>query len=101
MRLCEVIHKQTVSKFMSEHLHCTAFNVRAGRMTSATQYGGPRRRFGSEQGRGASGVNWIVNQDVINCVLEAHKIKPCTIQDSNSGEICHRNAFVFANNMNF
>ena len=70
-------------------------------MTSATQYGGPGRTFDSEQGRGASGVNWIVNQDIINCVLEDHEIKVCTIHNPHSGEIRHRNAFIFADDMNF
>ena len=51
------------------------FNVRAGGVTSATQYGGPGKSFGSGQGGEASGFNWIVNQDVANCVLEDHEIK--------------------------
>ena len=71
-----------LSKLMSEHLHRTTFNIRAGGMTSATQYGSPGRSFCSGQGGGASGVNWIVNQDVTNCVLKANEIKARTIQDA-------------------
>ena len=92
---------EILSKLMSEHLHCTTFNIRAGRITLTTHYGGPGRSFGSGQAGGASAVNWIVNQDVTNCDLEAHKIKAYTIQDPRSGEIRHRNAFMFTDDMNF
>ena len=91
---------KTHSRLMSEHIHCTTFNDRAGGMTSANQYGGPGRIFGSGQGGGASGVKWIVNQDVTDCVLKAYEIKAYTIQDPNSGEIRHWNTFVFGDDMN-
>ena len=46
--------------------YSTTFNIRAGKITSVTQYGGLGRSFGSGKGGGAIGVNRIVNQDIKN-----------------------------------
>ena len=64
------------------------------------QYGGGDRSFGSGQGGGASGSNWVLNQDFINRALEAAESQASIIRHPITHEISTNNEIVFADDLN-
>ena len=62
---------ENMVRFIYSHLTQTEFQVCTGGFTFNKRYGGGDRSFGSGQGSGASGSNWVLNQDFINQALEA------------------------------
>ena len=87
-------------RFMYSHLTQTKFQVCAGGFTSDEQYGGEDQSFGSGQGGGASGANWVLNQDFINRALEAAESQASIIRHPITHEIATNNGIVFADDLN-
>ena len=91
---------ENMVRFMYSHLTQTQFQVCAGGFTSDERYRGGNRRFGSGQSGGASGLNWILNQDFINRALEAAESQASIIRHPITHAISTNNGIVFADDLN-
>ena len=78
---------ENIATFLHNHLTNTEFNVTAGGFTSKNRYKGGSTSFGSEQGGGASGFHWIINQDITNKALEAAETQVCVTCRPTTGEV--------------
>ena len=72
----------------------------AGGFTSEEWYGRGDRSFGSGQGGGASGSNWVLNQDFTNLALEAAKSQASIIRHPITHKISVNNGIVFVDDLN-
>ena len=91
---------ENMVRFIYSHLTQTEFQVCAGGFTSEERYGGGDQSFGSGQGGGASGSNWVLNQDFINQALEAAESHASIIRHPTTHEISVNNGIVFADDLN-
>ena len=90
---------ENMVRFIYSHLTQTEFQVCAGCFTSEERYGGGNQSFDSGQGGGASGSNWVLNQDFINQALEAAESQASIIRCQNTNEISANNGIVFADDL--
>ena len=91
---------ENMVQFIYSHLTGTEFNVCAGGFTSEERYGGADRSFGSGRGGGASGSNWVLNQNFINRAQEAAESQASIIRYPITHEISANNGLVFADDLN-